>query len=228
METTFIHQLTETFEAHAQQTETGVEYWLARDLQPLLGYSKWENFHHLIKRAQHLLIHKHLPGSIEATTRVASIGSGAIRKISDYRLDHKALSLVAELATSYKLTNKFSIRNESVVMQLLEKYCRSKKLAFAYQYRLGGFVFDCMIGHRVLIEFDEPHHQECGRQSARDATKDYLASSSGFKVLRVDLESDIIDLILAVQIWELDIIPQAPLDESGNELSLDCSPRPQP
>ncbi len=31
MNTDIIHSLTSTFEAHAQQTESGVEYWLARD-----------------------------------------------------------------------------------------------------------------------------------------------------------------------------------------------------
>ena len=44
METTQIQVLTETFEGHAQQTETGIEYWLARDLQQLLGYTEWRNF----------------------------------------------------------------------------------------------------------------------------------------------------------------------------------------
>ena len=39
-----IQTLTSTFEAHAQQTETGVEYWLARDIQHLLGYAEWRNF----------------------------------------------------------------------------------------------------------------------------------------------------------------------------------------
>lgn len=223
-----IQELTASFEAHAQQTESGIEYWLARDLQPLLGYKQWRNFERLIRRAQHLLIHKHLPGHIEATARMASIGSGAIRTISDYRLDHKALALIAELASSYKLTNKFQIRNESVVMQLLEKYCRSKELAFAYQYRLGRCIYDCMVGHRLLIEFDEPHHQECSRQTTRDATKDRLAGSSGFKVLRVDLDSDIVDLILAVQAWESDMIPETSLGEPGSKSSLNCSPKPQP
>ena len=52
METNLIYQLTESFECHAQQTETGVEYWLARDLQPLLGYSKWENFQAVIAKAK--------------------------------------------------------------------------------------------------------------------------------------------------------------------------------
>ena len=34
-----IKALTDTFEGHAQQTESGVEYWLARDLQQLLDMS---------------------------------------------------------------------------------------------------------------------------------------------------------------------------------------------
>ena len=31
--------------------EKGYEYWLARELMPLLEYSKWENFNNVIQRA---------------------------------------------------------------------------------------------------------------------------------------------------------------------------------
>jgi len=44
MNTDVIQSLTSTFEAHAQQTEDGVEYWLARDIQHLLGYAEGRNF----------------------------------------------------------------------------------------------------------------------------------------------------------------------------------------
>jgi len=44
MDSSQIYALTDTFEGHAQQTEQGVEYWLARDFQQLLGYSKWQIF----------------------------------------------------------------------------------------------------------------------------------------------------------------------------------------
>ena len=44
MKKEFIDTLTSNFEGHAQQTESGVEYWLARDLQHLLGYTEWRNF----------------------------------------------------------------------------------------------------------------------------------------------------------------------------------------
>ena len=47
-----IHSLTTTFEGHAQQTEAGVEFWLARDLQHLLGYAKWDNFLNVVSKAK--------------------------------------------------------------------------------------------------------------------------------------------------------------------------------
>ena len=31
--------------------EENIEYWLARDLMPFLGYARWENFELTIKRA---------------------------------------------------------------------------------------------------------------------------------------------------------------------------------
>lgn len=52
MKTDLIQQLTLTFEGHAQQTESGVEYWLARDLQHLLGYAEWRNFNAVIAKAK--------------------------------------------------------------------------------------------------------------------------------------------------------------------------------
>ena len=29
--------------------DNNIEYWLARELQPVLQYAKWENFHKVIK-----------------------------------------------------------------------------------------------------------------------------------------------------------------------------------
>jgi DNA-damage-inducible protein D len=52
MKTETIQTLTSTFEASAQQTEGGVEYWLARDLQHLLGYDEWRNFTAVISKAK--------------------------------------------------------------------------------------------------------------------------------------------------------------------------------
>lgn len=52
MKTELVQTLTTTFEGHAQQAESGVEYWLARDLQHLLGYDEWRNFTAVITKAK--------------------------------------------------------------------------------------------------------------------------------------------------------------------------------
>ena len=52
METQQIQAMTITFEGHAQRMENGLEYWLARDLQHLLGYTKWDNFLSVISKAR--------------------------------------------------------------------------------------------------------------------------------------------------------------------------------
>ena len=39
------------FDEIVHTTEDGIEYWLARDLQKLLGYARWENFEEAIARA---------------------------------------------------------------------------------------------------------------------------------------------------------------------------------
>lgn len=52
MKEEIIESLTNNFEAHAQKTENGIEFWCARDLQYLLGYSKWDNFLNVISKAK--------------------------------------------------------------------------------------------------------------------------------------------------------------------------------
>ena len=52
MNAEIVQTLTTTFEAHAQQTEGGIEYWLARDIQHLLGYDEWRNFTAVIIKAK--------------------------------------------------------------------------------------------------------------------------------------------------------------------------------
>ena len=52
MKTETIQALTLNFESYAKKTEDGVEFWLARDLQNLLGYAKWDNFLNVIFKAK--------------------------------------------------------------------------------------------------------------------------------------------------------------------------------
>ena len=50
MKTEKIAALRQTFDSIAHLTEDGIEYWLARELQPQFGYERWENFEMNIPR----------------------------------------------------------------------------------------------------------------------------------------------------------------------------------
>lgn len=52
MKQELIQSLTDTFEDHSHTTENGVEFWFARNLQFLLGYSEWRNFQKVIVKAK--------------------------------------------------------------------------------------------------------------------------------------------------------------------------------
>jgi len=52
MKIEIIESLTNDFESFSHKTDEGVEFWLARDLQKLLGYSQWRNFFSVIKKAK--------------------------------------------------------------------------------------------------------------------------------------------------------------------------------
>jgi len=47
-----IAKLNQDFEGYAYEQD-GVEYWLARELQVLLGYTDWRNFFNAIEKAKH-------------------------------------------------------------------------------------------------------------------------------------------------------------------------------
>ncbi len=98
MKTEQVQMLTETFEGHAQQTEGGVEYWLARDVQHLLGYTKWENFLNVVNKAKTACevsghdIENHFPD----VSKMVQLGSGSQRDIDDIMLTRYACYLIAQ------------------------------------------------------------------------------------------------------------------------------------
>lgn len=104
MKTELIHALTETFEGHAQQTESGVEYWLGRDLQHLLGYSEWRNFNTVISKAKTACdVSGHsVSDHFVDVNKMVDLGSGSQREVDDLMLTRYACYLIAQNGDSKK------------------------------------------------------------------------------------------------------------------------------
>jgi DNA-damage-inducible protein D len=77
--------------------DSGVEFWYARDLQPNLGYAKWENFAKVVEKARtacaasgHTVEDHFLD-----VRKMVSLGSGVQREIEDIALTRYACYLIA-------------------------------------------------------------------------------------------------------------------------------------
>jgi len=93
-----------TFESIKHFDEFGNEYWEARELMPLLEYSKWENFHKVIKRAtiacetSNNNVSDHFP---EFRKPIVG-GKGNVQNVIDYHLSRYACYLIIQNANPRK------------------------------------------------------------------------------------------------------------------------------
>lgn len=78
--------------------EANIEFWYARELMPLLGYERWENFENAVKRAMESCETSGISVSdhFREVTKMVRLGSGANRNIRDYMLTRYASYLIAQ------------------------------------------------------------------------------------------------------------------------------------
>jgi DNA-damage-inducible protein D len=147
-----IKQLFAQFETAAAELE-GVECWSARELQVLLGYSKWENFEKVIQKAKEACQHAgeevlyHFPD----VRKTILMPKGAEKEIEDILLTRYASYLIAQNGDSRKeeiafAQNYFAVqtrRTELVEQRLLaDERVKAREKLSQTEKQLSGILYE--------------------------------------------------------------------------------------
>jgi len=143
MKTDLIQALTGDFESRARHTENGVEFWLARDLQRLLGYEQWKNFKAVVDRAKlacETAGHP-VPDHFAGVGKMVGLGSGSQREVADMMLTRYACYLVAQNGDPRKAEIAFAQTYFAVQtrkLEIIEKRIRETERLSARQKLAGS------------------------------------------------------------------------------------------
>ncbi|VVH58111.1 DNA-damage-inducible protein D [uncultured Gammaproteobacteria bacterium] len=110
MKNEIIQSFADNFDTHSQTTESGIEFWFARDLQHLLEYSDWRNFNQVIIKAKiscETSQNKPSDHFVDANKMVV-LGSNSQREIQDIMLTRYACYLIAQNGDPRKETIAFA------------------------------------------------------------------------------------------------------------------------
>ena len=137
----------------AVHVEGGIEYWLARELQVLLGYTKWQNFERVVEDAQIACKKAGLRPRDHFTDagKMIALGKGAARHVQDIALTRYACYLIAQNGDPRKTEIAFAMnyfavqtRKQELVEQRIAEFERVQecgKLSLS-QKALSGALFE--------------------------------------------------------------------------------------
>lgn len=152
MKTEIIKSLVGNFESYAKTSNEGVEFWLARDLQQLLGYAKWDNFISVISKAKTAceMTEHAVSDHFADVGKTIQMPKGAQKEVPDIMLTRYACYLIAQNGDSKKeeiafaqnyfavQTRKFEIIEKRI--QESERLSARQKLT-ATEKELSGIIF---------------------------------------------------------------------------------------
>ena len=87
-----------SFENIKHIDESGIEFWYARELMPVLQYSNWQNFEKIINKAKISCQNSNISvlDHFIDVSKMVQIGSGTYREQIDYKLTRYACYLITQ------------------------------------------------------------------------------------------------------------------------------------
>lgn len=149
-----IKKLFEQFEAACYENN-GIECWSARELMPILGYNKWDNFTKVIEKAKSACTNAgaFVDDHFADIGKMVLLGSGSQREIDDLALTRYACYLIAQNGDATKPEIAFAqtyfavqTRKQEIIEQRLldiarvmarEKLSKSEKKLSTIIYERG-------------------------------------------------------------------------------------------
>lgn len=133
--------------------EDETEYWLARELQPLLGYAKWSNFEQVIEKARVACATAGQPVAdhFADVGKMIGLAKGAEREVRDIALSRYACYLIAQNGDPRKEAIAFAMtyfavqtRKQELIEQRLAEWerVRAREKLTVSEKELSRVIFE--------------------------------------------------------------------------------------
>lgn len=147
-----IQKLFAQFES-ACYNHQGIEYWSARELQEILGYSQWKNFKHTVEKAKKACANAgaDISDHFADIGKMVSLGSGSRRELEDIALTRYACYLIAQNGDPGKPEVSFAqtyfavqTRKQEIIEQRLLDVARvaAREKLSKSEKKLSGIIYE--------------------------------------------------------------------------------------